>query len=367
MTERDAETQRRSGAGGTRPTIADVARLAGVSKGLVSFALNDRPGVSADSRDRILSAAAELGWSPNMRARSLSTNRAFAIGLVIAREPDIVAADPFFPTFMAGVETELSGAGQALVLATVTPGRQEADTYRSLALDKRIDGVILTDLRADDERIALIGELGLAAVTLGHPDTDSPFPAVSIDDEAGVTATVDHLVQLGHRSIAHVAGPSSMLHAARRRRAFERAAAAHGIAARTVETDFSATEGAAATRHLLGDAAERPTAIVYSNDPMAFAGLAVAQRAGLSVPRDLSITGFDNTDLAEHVYPSLTSVATDVAAWGAIAARVLLATIASEPVDNTDLPPARLVTRESTSHAPTPHAPATAHPTTPTP
>jgi DNA-binding LacI/PurR family transcriptional regulator len=355
MAERDAETQATGRAPATpRATIADVARLAGVSKGLVSFALNDRPGVGAETRERILAAAAELGWSPNMRARSLSTNRAFAIGLVLAREPDIVAADPFFPTFMAGVETELSGAGQALVLATVTPGRQEADTYRSLALDKRIDGVILSDLRADDDRIALIGELGLAAVTLGHPDTVSPFPAVSIDDEAGVTATIEHLVQLGHRSIAHVAGPSTMLHAARRRRAFERAAAAHGLAARVVETDFSATEGAAATRHLLGDADDRPTAIVYSNDPMALAGLAVAQRAGLSVPRDLSITGFDNTDLAEHVYPSLTSVATDVTAWGAIAARVLLATIASEPVDNTDLPAARLVVRESTSHAPTP-------------
>jgi DNA-binding LacI/PurR family transcriptional regulator len=354
---------RKPGASATgRATIADVARLAGVSKGLVSFALNDRPGVSADARERILAAAAELDWSPSVRARSLSTNRSFAIGLVLAREPDIVAADPFFPTFMAGVESELSVAGQALVLATVTPGRQETDTYRSLALDKRVDGVILTDLRAGDERIALLGDLGLAAVTLGHPEVASPYPAVSIDDEAGVTATMEHLAELGHRSIAHVAGPSTMLHAARRRRAFERAAAALGITPRVIETDFSATEGAAATRHLLGDAGDRPTAIVYSNDPMALAGLAVAQRAGLSVPRDLSITGFDNTDLAEHVYPSLTSVATDVAAWGATAARVLLATIVSEPVDNTDLPPARLVVRESTSHAPHRHAPTTTGP-----
>ena len=352
MAEQGTDGRKPGASAANRATIADVARLAGVSKGLVSFALNDRPGVSADARERILAAAAELEWSPSVRARSLSTNRSFAIGLVIAREPDIVAADPFFPTFMAGVESELSVAGQALVLATVTPGRQEADTYRSLALDKRVDGVILSDLRAGDDRIALLGELGLAAVTLGHPEASSPYPAVSIDDEAGVTATIEHLAELGHRSVAHVAGPSSMLHAARRRHAFERAAAARGLTTRVIETDFSATEGAAATRHLLGDPGDRPTAIVYSNDPMALAGLAVAQRAGLSVPRDLSITGFDNTDLAEHVYPSLTSVATDVAAWGATAARVLLATIVSEPVENTDLAPARLVVRESTSHAP---------------
>ncbi|HWM17138.1 MAG TPA: LacI family DNA-binding transcriptional regulator [Microbacterium sp.] len=335
-----------------RPTIADVALRAGVSKGLVSFALNDRPGVNVATREKILRTAAELGWSPDMRARSLSTNRSFALGLVLQRDIEIVAGDPFFPAFIAGVERELSSAGQALVLASVPSHSREADTYRKLASERRVDGVFLADLRGGDERLDLIQSLGLAAVTLGHPDVVSPFPAVSVDDIDGVIATVDHLADLGHRSIAHVAGSSEMLHARRRRAAFEKACVRRGVAHRIVDTDFSARQGGEATRALLADRATRPTAISYSNDVMALAGIAVAQRAGLSVPGDLSVAGFDDSEIARHVFPSLTSVATDAVEWGAAAARTLLAAIAGEELADAELAPAHLVVRESTGAAP---------------
>ena len=337
---------------GRRPTIADVALRAGVSKGLVSFALNDRPGVNVATRDRILTVAAEMGWSPDVRARSLSTNRSFALGLVLQRDTEIVAGDPFFPAFIAGVERELSPAGQALVLASVATGPLEADTYRKLASERRVDGVFIADLRAADERLALVESLGLVAVTLGHPDIDSPFPAVTVDDVDGMIATVDHLVELGHRSLAHVAGSSGMLHARKRRDAFMSACSERGVDGRVVETDFSAREGAEATNELIRDAETRPTAITYSNDQMAIAGIAVAQRSGLSVPRDLSVSGFDDSDIARYVYPSLTSVATDAVEWGAAAARALLAAIAGVAFEDTDLAPARLVVRESTGLAP---------------
>jgi DNA-binding LacI/PurR family transcriptional regulator len=340
-----------------RPTIADVAQRAGVSKGLVSFALNDRPGVGGATRDRILAVAAEMGWAPDVRARSLSTNRSFALGLVLRRDIEIVAGDPFFPAFIAGVERELSTAGQALVLASVATGALEVDTYRKLAAERRVDGVFIADLRAGDERLALVESLGLAAVTLGHPDHDSPFPAVSVDDVDGVTATVGHLVGLGHRSLAHVAGSPDMLHARRRRTAFEVACADHGVESRVVETDFSARQGGEATRSLLSDASDRPTAITYSNDMMALAGVAVAQRAGLSVPRDLSVSGFDDSDIARYVYPSLTSVATDAVEWGAVAARSLLASIGGVTLVDTELAPAHLVVRESTGPVPKAAAP----------
>ena len=337
---------------GGRPTIADVAAQAGVSKGLVSFALNDRPGVSADTRDRILAVAEELGWRPSVRARSLSVDRSFALGLVIGRSPDVIAADPFFHAFIAGVESEFSMSGQVLVLAVATPGRAEAETYRGLAADKRVDGVILTDLRSGDERIPLVAELGLAGVTLGRPDRPSPFPAVSVDDGAGIRTAVEHLVSLGHRRIAHVAGPSAMLHGHRRSTAFESAMREAGLDDPiVVSTDFSASEGARATRDLLGRP-DRPTAIVYSNDHMALAGLAVARRAGIAVPEELSITGFDNTELADHVFPSLTSVATDAATWGALAARTLLASIAGHTPADVELDAPRLVVRESTAAPP---------------
>ena len=343
---------------GRRPTIADVAQRAGVSKGLVSFALNDRPGVNVATRERILAVAAEMGWSPDLRARSLSTNRSFALGLVLRRDIEIVAGDPFFPAFIAGVERELSPAGQALVLASVPTGPLEADTYRKLAVERRVDGVFLADLRAGDERVALLQSLGLSAVTLGHPDIDSPFPSVSVDDIPGMIATVDHLVDLGHRNLAHVAGTSDMLHARRRREAFHAACAARGVEGRVVETDFSARQGGEATRELLAQPGHRPTAVTYSNDLMALAGIAVAQLAGLSVPQDLSVSGFDDSDIARYVYPSLTSVATDAVEWGAAAARSLLAAIAGTTFEDAELAPARLVVRESTGPArvPRPHS-----------
>lgn len=339
-----------------RPTINDVARHANVSKGLVSFALNGRPGVSAETRARILASAEALGWTPSLRARSLSVDRSYALGLVIGRSVDVIAADPFFHAFIAGVESEFSTAGQVLVLAQATPGREEAATYRGLAADKRVDGVFLTDLRAGDDRIALVQELGLAAVTLGHPDVPSPFPSVSVDDGSGIRAAVEHLVSLGHRRIAHVAGPSNMLHGRRRAEAFLAAAgAAARVEASVIETDFTAVDGARATRELLARGDARPTAIVYSNDLMALAGLSVAQRAGLRVPDDLSITGFDNTELGEHTFPSITSVATDATDWGARSARLLLAAIAQQPTENIVLPEPRLVVRESTTTAPDPN------------
>jgi DNA-binding LacI/PurR family transcriptional regulator len=332
-----------------RPTISDVAREAGVSKGLVSFALNDRPGVSAGTRDRILRVASELGWRPSVRARSLSTDRAFALGLVISRDPDIISGDPFFPAFIAGIEKTLAPAGQVLVLSMVTDEAAEDASYRQLAASGRVDGLIVTDLRKHDSRIPLIRELGLAAVTLGRPDTLSEFPSVILDDAAGIVAAVDHLIALGHVRIAHVAGPLSMLHGSRRSESFAATLKTAGLTDDLiVETDFTASAGARATRALL-DLDDPPTAIVYANDPMAIAGLGVAQRAGLEVPRDLSITGFDGSEVGEYLHPALTTVTTVVGKWGSTAAELLLRLVAGEQVDDIELDAATLLIRESTA------------------
>lgn len=335
-----------------KATITDVAKAAGVSKGLVSFALNDRPGVSPETRDRILGVARELDYRPSVSARSLSTSTSYAVGLVIARDPEIISADPFFPSFIAGVERVLLTEGRTLVLSVVGDDDHEATVYRTLAAGQRVDGVFLTDLRRDDPRIPMLQELGLPAVTLGHPDTDAahPFPSVALDDTPGTVATVRHLLDFGHRRIAHVIGPRAMLHASRRRTAFEdtlRDAGLEPDPALVIETDFTAAQGAAATTALL-QRADPPTAIVFGNDPMAIAGLGVAHERGLSVPRDLSITGFDDSELARYVYPSLTSVRTDPLRWGEAAARTLLHLVADGHAADVDLDPAHLVVRTST-------------------
>ena len=242
------KVSRHSAANPQKVTIEVVAKRAVVSKGLVSFALNNRPGVAPETRVRILQAARELGWKPSLRARSLSTQRSYALGLVIARDPDVLASDTFFPSFIAGVESILAPEGRALVFSVVPDAETELKTFRSLVADGRVDGVFLSDLRHHDERIPLLVELGLPAVTLGRPDEPSPFPAVTVDDTPGVIASVAHLATLGHTRIAHVAGSSALLHGSRRSTAFAAALRQAGLpAGQTIETDFSVAAGSDAT------------------------------------------------------------------------------------------------------------------------
>lgn len=336
----------------SRPTINDVARAAGVSKGAVSFAFNNRPGIAPETRERILEAARQLGWSPSSRAVALSVSRSFAVGLVMARSPETLRADPFFPSFIAGVEEELSEHGYALLLQVVPEHQAEHQSYRRLADNGRVDGVFVTDLYVDDPRPALLAEIGLPAVIVGPALGEAFWPAVGVDDGPGVVAAVQHLIDLGHTRIAHVAGPGSMVHGRSRRRAWADTLRAAGLPeGPCVETDFSAEGGSAATRQLL-DLDDAPTAIVFANDLMAIAGLAVAVSRGLRVPADLSVVGYEDTELAAHLQPPLTTVSTDVIGWGRAAAKRLLELVDGRPGTDVPLRSPQLVVRGSTGPAP---------------
>ncbi len=338
-----------------RPTINDVATAAGVSKGAVSFALNGRPGISEETRRRILETAETLGWSPSSRARALSVSRALAVGLVIARPPEILRADAFFPSFIAGLETVLSARGHALLLQVAE--RDDLAAYRRLVQEGRVDGVFVTDLQENDERPALLDELGLPAVLIGPHLGELPSSsqsALGVDDAPGIRAAVQHLVDLGHTRIAHVSGPQRMVHGRSRRDAWSQTLRDAGLAeGPCIEADFSAESGARAMGELL-DLAKRPTAVVFANDLMAMAGLSLAISRGVAVPQDLSITGFDDVEISAHLQPSLTSVHTDVVAWGRAAATRLLQLIdnSAPAPEDADLPEARLVVRASTGIAP---------------
>ena len=339
-----------STAGRRRPTIEDVARLAGVSKGAVSIALNGHAGVADATRARISEAAHTLSWRPSVHARALLASRSFALGLVISRPPELLAADPFFPAFIAGVESILAVRGLALVLQVVGEDPEtEAASYRRLAHEGRVDGVLLTDLRIDDPRFAWLTELDLPAVVVGRPPSGCPLPWLDTDDREGVCQAVRHLIALGHRRIAHVGGASSYVHSAARRRAWEDEMRAHGLEPRLfVEGDFTGEGGARATRRLLAQG-PRPTAIVYANDLMAISGMSAAIDAGLTLPDQLSVVGFDDIPLAAYVRPALTTVRQDAADWGRAAARSLVALVEGEPLPAVALNPMTFVERSSTS------------------
>jgi DNA-binding LacI/PurR family transcriptional regulator len=334
-----------------RPTIADVAQRAGVSRSSVSFALNNRPGLAEETRARILAAAEELGWRPSRPARALSLGQAGALGLVLTREPDLIGADPFYPAFMAGIESVLSEQGDGLVLH-VASAERERDVYERLAADRRVDGVLLTDLRVDDPRPALTASLDLPTVVVGPAEWAEGHCAVELDDEPAYVAAVRALATGGHTRIAHVEGPREYRHAVRRRQAWERTMAEFGLPPGPLRPGgFTAEGGARATRELL-TLGEPPTAIVYGNDLAATAGLAVAHELGVSVPGELSLVGYDDTPLAQYTHPPLASARADAAGWGAAAARALRVVIAEGSAPDVVLPPAAFLPRGSIGPAP---------------
>ncbi len=329
-------------------TIDDVAKRAGVSKGLVSLALNDRPGVSAEAKQRILRVADELGWHPDPAARGLSTRRAYALGLIVRRSPHVIEVDPFFAAFMAGAEAVLAEHGQVLVLSVVADVDAELQAYRRLSAERRVDGFFVTDLLENDHRIDALGDIGKPAVVLGRPDNTHGMPVISRDYSAGISQLVAHLVDLGHRRIAHVTGNVAMQHARIRLDRFLAECDARGMEPIVAEADFSPEQGAVATQALL-DGRNPPTAIIYGNDPMAIAGMAVAHERGLSLPADLSIAGMDGSDIGGWVYPTLTTLDNDPAGWGRAAAETLVRLIEDGAAPDVTLPDAELIRRASTA------------------
>ncbi len=330
-----------------RATISDIARLAGVSKGAVSYALNGRPGVSADTRDRILAIAEELGWYPNRAARALSAARADACGLLLARPANTLALEPFFMEFIAGVESELSAHSVALLIQLVDDVQDEIAVYRRWWGEHRVDGVLVVDLRIDDPRIDALVSLGLPAVVVGGPVAGGTLPAAWHDEASAVIEAVRYLAALGHERIAQVAGVEEFAHTRERTRAFRAVVEELGLEGETVSTDYSPERGARVTRKLLSSSSP-PSAIIFDSDLLAVTGLGVARHMGVSVPDEVSIVSWDDSLISQVVHPPLTAVTRDIQAYGVAATRQLLAVVEGKATGDVETPRGELTARGST-------------------
>lgn len=313
-----------------RATLSDIATRLGVSKAAVSFALNGRPGVSEELREQVLAVAAELHYRPSSAALALGGSRADVIGLVLNRPARTLGTEAFFPELMAGIQAGLAPTHTGLQTLVVASLADEVDAYRTWQATQRVDGVILIDPRRDDERVALVAELGLPAVQIGsHPSEDPTVPTIWVDDHEVATRLFDAMFALGHRRVAHVMGPLDLEHTELRRQAFHDCVGRYDAGTPVaVETDYSAEESAAATLELLRRD-DRPSAIVYDNDVMALAGLRVAQEEAVTVPRELSIASFDDSIAMRLVRPSITALTRDTYALGELAARTLMQVVAA--------------------------------------
>ncbi|MFI0366385.1 LacI family DNA-binding transcriptional regulator [Actinomadura sp. 1N219] len=328
-----------------KPTIRNVAERAGVSKSLVSLVMRGSPHVSERRRQAVLQAARELGYRPNAVARSLVEGRTRLIGAIVA---DL--HNPFFAEFLDGLQESLHGAGLRMLVGS---GRWdplfEAEAVEAF-LEMRVDGLVLLSVVPESLKEAAAS---VPVVVVGERDVVGVDIVVD-DDELGASLAVDHLVELGHRRIAHIEGARSTT-ARYRRDGYEKAMHRHGLADEIVVEpgDFTEDGGYRAARALLRRD-PRPTAIFAPNDLVATGALSAADELEMRVPAQLSIVGYDNTHLAAIRHISLTSVDQPRRDMGRVAAEMLTARIGDPArVARQNLVVPHLVVRSTTGPAPT--------------
>lgn len=327
--------------------INQLAKRAEVSVATVSRALNGRPAVSPETRRRILALAEELGYVPNASARTLARRRSALVGLLWDTEYRSGGQQhPFLQDVLVGLKQALSEQGQGLILLPLV-GRDDHNGYVQQARAHNLAGVVLMAEEPTPQVAALLAS-DIPCVGLDQDVTGPASTSVSSDNAAGAGTAVRHLHALGHRRIATITGPLDMRPAAERLAGYRAALDDLGLPYRdeyVVAGDFFPDSGAAAMRRLLA-LDTPPTAVFVAGDAMAVAGMHAAADAGLSVPEDIAVVGFDDIEAAALVHPGLTTVAQDYRELG-VAAVAALTSLAAASVAEPVILPTRLVVRES--------------------
>jgi DNA-binding LacI/PurR family transcriptional regulator len=297
----------------SRPTLEDVASRAGVSRALVSLVMRGSTRVSAKSRGKVLAAAAQIGYRPNAMARNLASRRTHTVGLLLN---DL--HNPWFAEVADGVERAAAENGYRVLIASGGGGPRGEERALDSFLELRTDGVILAGPRLAAARIAAAA-VDVPIVVVGRAMRTSRVDTVVNDDRFGAELVVRHLIELGHRAIAHIDGGSGA-GARPRRRGYEEAMRESGLEdqIRVVHGDFTDVAGVHAAQAIL-ESGDLPTAIFAANDLAAAGVLDRLEDAGLRIPDDVSLVGYDNTFLAALHHMSLTTVNQPRAAMGRLA------------------------------------------------
>jgi DNA-binding LacI/PurR family transcriptional regulator len=306
-------------------TMNDVARVANVSIATVSHVINGTRFVSAERVERVHDAMRELGYVPDATARSLRIGRTDTIGLVV---PD--NSNPFFAALARWIEEAGFESGYTTILANSNERPDREHRYVSTLVSKRVDGLILSPSRGDHSTLSrLLQNANLPVVVV---DRDAALPNADVvlyDNEGGSQEATKYLIELGHRSIACVAGPADASSATDRAAGFRKAIADAGLPEQpVVEADFHFTGGREATARLL-DTGHRFTALFAANDLMAAGAVRELHSRGISVPGDISVVGFDDAPLAEMVFPALTTMRQPLEDMAHAAVSLLLSRVTS--------------------------------------
>jgi len=334
-----------------KPTQEDVARLAGVSRATVSYVINEQSGgnvrISDETRQRVWAAVKELGYQPNILARSLRSGETRTIGLII---PD--CANPFFAEVARGIEDAAFEHGYNVVLCNSDGDLVKELRYLDVLASKQVDGILLVAAGASAENLRALAARGIPVVVVDRELPDAKVDSVLTDNERGGWLATHHLLSLGHTRISCIAGPSDVTPSAERVAGYRRALREVAVPvdeALIVRGDFQCESGHRAAAELLARR-DPPTAIFACNDMMALGAVGMAASIGLKVPTDLSVVGFDDVRLASYSNPPLTTIVQPKYKMGWLAAEMLI-----ERVRQPRLPPrrhmldTRLLVRQSTA------------------
>ena len=333
-------------------SIKDVARLAQVSISTVSHVVNATRFVSDDARKRVENAIRELGYVPSAVARSLKSNSTKTLGMLIPN-----CTNPYFAEIVRSVEDHCFGAGYALMLCNTDDEPHRQSVYLQVLSERRVDGLIIISTGNDCELLALLEGLTIPAVLLDREIQHMQCDLVESANEQGAILATQHLLALGHHNIACIAGPDDLNASAQRILGWRKALAQAERPLNTTDIllhgDFSSQSGFDAMQSLLL-LPQRPTAVLVCNDLMGLGALSAAHQAGVRIPQDMSLVGFDDIELAHFASPPLTTIAQPKQRMGSLAVDMLLERIQNKRSQTRQvLLQPTLVVRASTGPAPT--------------
>jgi DNA-binding LacI/PurR family transcriptional regulator len=329
-----------------RPTLEAVARRAGVSRATVSRVVNGSPTVAESIQQAVRQAVAELGYVPNMAARSLVTQRTDSVALVLPESASrVFSDDQVFPGIVHGVRQELEEADKQLVLlmAGSAAGHDRVERY---ATARHVDGVLFASMHGADPLPGMLSRMGIPVVCSGRPLGGSPVPFVDVDHTGGVSRAVRHLVDSGRNRIATIAGPQDMVAGVDRLAGYRDELVGSGRQSSMAVGDFTRESGAVAMRQLLADDPALD-AVFVASDLMAHGALRTLREAGRRVPDDVAVIGFDDIELARYTDPPLTTVRQPILQIGRQMVRQLLRLTAGEQIEPAVVLPTELILRDS--------------------
>ena len=328
-------------------TLEEIARQAGVSRSTVSRVMNDHPSVDQGTRARVRLVAEKLNYQPNVAARSLAAGRTNILGLVIPMGVAALFTDPYVPLLIQGISSACNANDHSVMLWLAEP-EYERRTIRQVLQGGLIDGVILASALMDDPMLEALQRRGLPFIMVGRLPTDNEISYVDVDNVNSAREMVAYLLRLGYRRVATIAGPTNMIAGSDRLQGYRLALRNRGVTpdpTLIVEADFTEEGGYIAMQRLLPQA---PEAVFVASDAMAVGAMRALRDAGLRVPQDVAIAGFDDIPFAARTDPPLTTVRQPIQRMGSVAAETLIDMISHpHPQPRRMILPTELVIRES--------------------